>query len=639
MGLLNLALAQLLGIFAPVAGLLVALYFYDRSRRRVLVSTLRFWPKRPAPATRQRHKRIQHPLSLLLQLIALGLLLLAIADPRPDAVDAASQRRVIVLDTSASMALADSTGVSLMDQAKALALAYVGSVRASDQLLLIEADGSPMVRVPFTQDRQRLREGISAATPSLTPLDMRAAFDLADGTLRLALNSGGEPLADHPGVGETVYIGPGRFEGQPVRAGMLPRVRYLQTEPPSDSLGILSLQASADLAEQGRWDIALEARNYASESTSARIDFFFNDRPLGHRNLSVPAAGDASLQFTLRSQHPGRLSAQFVEDDAYSQNNAATIAIPAPNRTRVQIHGTSEREFGPLLAAGARIDAAYVDSPSDLVPDAIQVWASGGEATSSRRAIYVAPPGTPAPIGEAATVRKRPVVEWSASHPLAEGIRDRDLIPDRARVFTPRPGDDVVASTSDGPVIVARSSDEGKLVAFGFDLTDPSVRDRLSAPMLFANAVSWLDSSAFRAESVAARGPGSVTIEAPNSAPHQIAVRTAKGAKVPWVLSDGEVRFYADQQDSYRVTTADHDLTLVLQQPQVPTTTWEPPESILRGVPSGLAGIGASWVPWPWLAALGALILLYDWIRFGRGRRLTAETVQASSLDASEGRL
>ena len=63
MGLLNLALAQLLGIFAPIAGLLVALYFYDRSRRRILVSTLRFWPKRPAPATRQRHKRIQHPLS------------------------------------------------------------------------------------------------------------------------------------------------------------------------------------------------------------------------------------------------------------------------------------------------------------------------------------------------------------------------------------------------------------------------------------------------------------------------------------------------------------------------------------------------------------------------------------------------
>ena len=100
MGLLNLALGQLLGIFLPIAGLLVALYFYDRSRRRVLVSTLRFWPRRPAPAVRQRHKRIQHPLSLLLQLVALLLLLLAIADPRPNVPGVAARQRIVLFDTS-----------------------------------------------------------------------------------------------------------------------------------------------------------------------------------------------------------------------------------------------------------------------------------------------------------------------------------------------------------------------------------------------------------------------------------------------------------------------------------------------------------------------------------------------------------
>ena len=62
MGLLNLALGQLLGLFLPIAGFLVALYFYDRSRRRAVVSTLRFWPRRPAPAVRQRHKRRPAPL-------------------------------------------------------------------------------------------------------------------------------------------------------------------------------------------------------------------------------------------------------------------------------------------------------------------------------------------------------------------------------------------------------------------------------------------------------------------------------------------------------------------------------------------------------------------------------------------------
>ena len=638
MGLLNLALAQLLGIFAPIAGLLVALYFYDRSRSRVLVSTLRFWPQRPAPATRQRHKRIQHPLSLILQLVALALLLLAIADPRPGVSAASSQRHVIVLDTSAAMALADSTGANLMEQGRDLALAYVSAVPSSDQLMLIEADGAPMVRVPFTLDRQRLRDSIAATVPSLTPLDIRAAFDLADGALRLALNSGGEPLTDHPGAGETVYVGPGRFAGQPARSGSMRRVRHLPTAAPSDSLGILSLEASADLAERGLWNVVLEARNYLSESMDARIDFSFDDRPLGHRTLSIAAEADASLRFTLRSQRRGMLHAQIAAEDAYARNDTAEIAIPAPRPTRVQVHGAAEDEFGPLLAAGTRIKAEYVRSRSDLSPGSIHVWAGGGATESSRRAIYIAPPGTPSPIEEAAAVRRQPVAEWSASHPLAEGIRDRDLLPEHSRVFAPRPGDDVVASTSDGPVVVARADNERKLVILGFDPTDPSVRDRLSVPMLFANAVSWLDSSIFRAESVAARGPGAVAVEAPNSAADQISVRTADGANIPWVLEDGVVRFYADEQDVYRVTTADHELTLALKQPQVPAVSWEPPASVLRGVPAGQDRRGEPPAPWPWLAGLGALILLYDWIRFGRGRRLNAEHAQTAASDTPGGK-
>ena len=77
-------MGQLLGLYLPLAGFLVALYYYDRARQRAVVSTLRFWPRKPAPAVRRRHKTIQQPLSLLLQLLALLLLLLAIADPRPD---------------------------------------------------------------------------------------------------------------------------------------------------------------------------------------------------------------------------------------------------------------------------------------------------------------------------------------------------------------------------------------------------------------------------------------------------------------------------------------------------------------------------------------------------------------------------
>ena len=61
---------------------MVALYLLDRSRRRQMVATLRFWVAAEQPTVVTRRKRIQQPLSLMLQLISIALLLLAIAQLR-----------------------------------------------------------------------------------------------------------------------------------------------------------------------------------------------------------------------------------------------------------------------------------------------------------------------------------------------------------------------------------------------------------------------------------------------------------------------------------------------------------------------------------------------------------------------------
>ncbi len=624
MGLLNLALGQLLGLFLSVAGLLVALYFYDRSRRRVLVSTLQFWPRRPAPAVRQRHKRIQHPLSLLLQLAAVFLLLLAIADPRPGG-GGASRHRVVVLDTSAAMALSDADGTPLMDQGRALALRYLESVPGSDRILLVEADGAPSVRVPFTSDRQRLREAILAAEPGWTALDLDAAFDLAGGTLRLALDVSGDLAAGGPGIGETVYVGPGLHEGGPVGTGGLPLLRHVATGEPRDAFGLLVLRAAADPAVPGKWAVSLGARSLGSGPASARVDFYFDDKPLGHRVLDFKAGGDSELGFSLQTERPGLLEARLAEQDDYPGNNAARIAIPSVRRTRLQVIGGSAESFEPLLASGARLEPSFVDSRAELEDDAIHVWARGGEAGSSRRAIYLAPPGTASPVSASREVRGRAVREWSVTHPLARGVRDRDLVPERARVFDARQDDEIVARTDEGPVVLARASADSRLVAFGFDLAGDSVRNRLAAPLLFANAVAWLDPDVFRAELVEARPAGIVEVEAPNSARQEIAVRTDRGEAVPWILAGGKVRFFAGRPGKYRVVTADRDVTLSLSQPQVASSVWDPPAEVRHGVPSRVAGGGEPWISWPWLAALAAAILLYDWSRFGRGRRASPE--------------
>ncbi len=54
---LNLSLFQVLAVFGGISAISVALYLLDRSRRKQVVSTLRFWvaAENPAAAARRKH--------------------------------------------------------------------------------------------------------------------------------------------------------------------------------------------------------------------------------------------------------------------------------------------------------------------------------------------------------------------------------------------------------------------------------------------------------------------------------------------------------------------------------------------------------------------------------------------------------
>ena len=82
MFLVNLSLGEFLALFGAASGVVVALYLLDRSRRRQVVATLRFWTAAEHPVESRRRRRIRQWPSLLLQILALVCLLLAIAQLR-----------------------------------------------------------------------------------------------------------------------------------------------------------------------------------------------------------------------------------------------------------------------------------------------------------------------------------------------------------------------------------------------------------------------------------------------------------------------------------------------------------------------------------------------------------------------------
>src|SRR3954465_1210030 len=157
---LNLSFLQFLAVFGSISAISVALYLLDRSRRKLVVSTLRFWVAADQPAVAARRRRIQQPWSLLLQLISMALLVLAIAQLRLGTPAQAGRDHVIVLDTSSWMA-GRSGNRSLMDIARDRARQYLKALPIRDRVMLVRADGMATPATAFETDRKKIEAAIT----------------------------------------------------------------------------------------------------------------------------------------------------------------------------------------------------------------------------------------------------------------------------------------------------------------------------------------------------------------------------------------------------------------------------------------------------------------------------------------------
>ena len=63
---LNLSAAEFLALLGTLSGLVTAFYLFDRTKRKRVVSTLRFWASAGAAEDQPRRKKVNQPWSLLI---------------------------------------------------------------------------------------------------------------------------------------------------------------------------------------------------------------------------------------------------------------------------------------------------------------------------------------------------------------------------------------------------------------------------------------------------------------------------------------------------------------------------------------------------------------------------------------------
>ncbi len=610
----NLTLAEFLTLATAASALLVALYLLDRSRRREVVATLRFWNVTEKMAEMKHRRRIQQPWSLILQLASLLLLLAAIAQLRWGSPARGSRDHVLLLDTSAWMA-ARGRSRPLMDEAKSAALAWLKSLPASDRAMVVRADAVAVPATGFESDRGAVEQAIRQASAGSAALSLESAVRFAHQAQRLSGRA----------AGEIVYAGAGRVPKQDLAASIpTAGLRLLPVTEPPDNCGLRKISLRRSNNDPSVWEIFVAVRNYGNSPRSVPLAIEFGHAPVGSHRFSLAPGEEQSVTFHYRTRAGGWLEARLLMEDGLAEDNRAVLEVPAQPAVKVQVYSEEPDLLRPVLGANPNVDAVYA-RPAAYRPGngarIIILDRFRPTALPDADTIWIEPPASASPFQVRGIEKNAHLDRWHPENPLGAGLRTRDLQLNTTDVFVPAAGDLVIADCAAGPVILARPG-KNKMAAFGFHPGKTAMRFELATPLMFANLLRWMAPEVFRRWELNGGSVGTVTTTVETGTdPASIRVLDEGERPLPFTIQEGTLRFFSELPGTVRVLAADRETVFSLTLPDVADARWEAPREMPRGVPRGNHTGPSSRDLWQALALAGAAGLLAEWLLFGRGRR------------------
>ncbi|MFO0575929.1 MAG: VWA domain-containing protein [Polyangia bacterium] len=523
--LLGLDAGQLAALFAAAGAAVVALYILKQQRRRIEVPFVQLWQRvlKQSEATSLWRKLVRL-LSLLLQLLLLGLLVLSLGDPRLGRSER-GRSLVLLLDASASMqavapggAGTDERGPTRLALAKQQAKELVRSLSGDDLAVVVALDGQPAPLGGLSDDQAELTGQIDAVVARDTPADLPAALELARALLA------GRP---RPTV---ILFSDGGFD----------EVTLAQTRPALDVRYVPLPRLVDPAAFEGAGNAAITAfsvRRYRRNRLSYEVLISLAWYP-GVRSQPVPGTTPPRQKVILELlqegevvdvQHlellPGEQSQRLypnlsgagqhltarlrLEDgaqDVLPVDDRAFAVLPERRRLKVLVvtRGNLFLE-GALLAAGAgEENHLQIDklAPGAYKPevaaryDAVIFDGFTPPQPPDSHALYFDPQGPASPFPSVSVLKAPLFSDLETSHPVLRWVSLGDVNMSRSQVFKLQPGDVALASMVKQPLIVAREDTTStgarrRQVAVGFDLRQSDLPLRVAFPVFLMNAVDW----------------------------------------------------------------------------------------------------------------------------------------------------
>ncbi len=585
----QLAYAMLAAIFA----LVVLLYWLRRRPPQLSVSSTQLWMR--VVASRKRWTVDWRWLRSLLLALTIALsIALAITRPEFPAFGVESQRIVLILDNSPSMAARTRDGASRWLHALERARGIANALSPVSQLMVVDTMGLSEPSGFLSRD---------AAIDSLSRLPV-ASF----GAARL-------PPVAAEGSGAQIHL---ITDG--VSLGGIPGGVIIHSVfEDADNVAITAFDARPHQQDPTRYQALVQVVNASQRKTQVRLTIRGGEKFVLSRDLEIAAEQSADEIFDVTDFDHGILRAEVsAQQDAFDLDNIAYNVVAIHRARRVLLVTPGNRFLENAIRSLPGIGLTTLD-PSTYQPSEeidAYVFDRFAPAVAPAAGMILFRPPAIAWLDAASGTISRPVItHWDRLHPLTSGVAWRSLRLERALV-----ADDVAAAASGivwakgsvaGSVITARDL-EKRRIQVGFALHDSNFSLQPGFVVFLGNALRWLTS----APDALSRDLG--TVEVPLA---DAVVYDYEGTRVEAIRTIGGTAFEATRPGVYTASSAQGRLQVVcnILDPRY--------AQINRSHFAGWPGAGmyiqtrSGWwslEPWVVLLGLAALLLVAEWAAFSR---------------------
>jgi hypothetical protein len=652
-------LTPLAGIILAAATLppLLALYILRLRRPKRRVASTLLWTRQVEDLrANSLFQRMRVSWLLLLQIIAVALVALALAQPQADLGIVESGRVVLLIDRSASMGVADADGRSRLDAAKREAhervdaLFGAGFFSQAPEVMVVAIAREATVLSPFSTIAARAHDAIDAIEATDETTTLAEALDVARSFMEVP-NPDKQGAPQESGVTLELWSD-GRIADVDrcvVKAGESLRYHPMGS-PTARNAGVAGAGVSRLAGNPDEVAVFARIMNWNEAPLHSDVELWVDGtlRAVLPPGVDVPAAGEDPSRKTwlpgeIRVSFPsvtvkpdGIVEVRLVAvDDQPADNRMAMVAAPAA-AARVLLVGASSIVRGVVEALPVKsVDAVSAEEFTTRVAtqpswvDAFDVIVLDGASPSSLPpSRYLVLGGTVPfeglnPYGDKSDVSMRSV---QSAHPLMRFVNLDELGVARAVAYSPASDVETVVEGSDGPLVMTLARGGGQAVVVAFNPLDSNWPFQRGFVNFMANAVEFLAASG-REAALPTIMPGdtqpirlpsgvrSIELVSPSGRTQELAVTDPAQAVVGPLRQAGvwTARWVEGGEQRAR------PIAVALQDPREGRIGAL--ESLafgletVRGVKGGESGRSALW-PWLLLAALAVLTL--EWLVYLR---------------------